>query len=364
LTGVVEVGTVNVEFEVRPTSLDSAALNVKGNLVCDNATEVEMDFGWWVVSSSKFPETPITAQIAGNNLRILTERSRGETEFELMLSPTPEMSKRFQVSKGKNFVWKIVGSFYPFIARKLELPITIKSSGSKINLNVNLVLSNNMIPYGGGGSGFSSQSSHEDGKLRMFSGAASGENKVTKSFRSIIRFTPFFAFREALYPVVLIYTAALITQVLRRITTLSLQWEFLSVSIEPSIAFSLLQMIVNVYLFIRISKIKVGIVGTRCLLTALKVAAWAFMGLLILNATYPSSLAILGFNVFDLILKSAQIWIITIIFVSLFVYPYIADEAKRTHLMSIMMVIALISSVCVTALLPPLHTALDLLSVD
>lgn len=358
------MGTVNVEFKLRPTSLDSAALKVRGTVTCDNASEVEMDFGWWDVSSSRFLEKSIVTQIAGNNVKILTEKGGGEAEFELTLSSTREMSEQLRVSKGKDFVWKIIGSFYPFIAQRLELPITIKSSGNRINLNVNLVLSSNMIPYGGSRRGFESQSSHKDGKFRIFSGSASGENEVIRSFCVTMRFAPFFAFREALSPVVMIYTAALVTQVIRRITALSLQWEFLSVSIEPSTVFSLLQMIVNAYLFIRISKIRVGIVGTRCLLTALKVAAWTFMGLLIMNATYPSSLAILGFNIFDFILKGAQIWIITIIVISLFVYPYVADETKRTHVMSILMVVALVLSVCVTVLLPTLHTASDLLGVD
>ncbi len=355
------MGVANIEIKVQPTSVDSMALKVEGHVVCDHVANVEVDFGGWTISSSRFLKNPESARIIGDNIDFSTEKTSWEAEFELLLSPTKETSDKLQVSKGKDFVWKIVGNFYPFIARKLQLPIGIRSSRNKINLNVNLVLSSNMIPYGGK-VGIDSQGNLKDEKLQMFSGNASGQHEVNHLLSVTLRFAPFFAFRKSLSPIVLIFAAALITQVLQKITSLSMKWEFFDITVEPIVALSLLQMTVNVYLFLRVSKIEVGIVGTRSFLVALKVMAWSFMGLLTLNAAYPSSLAVLGFNIFDLILKGSQIWVIATIVISLFIYPYVSDEAKRTHIISIITLIVFISSIWCTIALPTLSTASDLLA--
>jgi hypothetical protein len=355
------MGVVSIELSVKPTSINGVALEVRGHVFFGNAKEVEVSFEGWAVSHSKRLKSARSIDIALGNLRINAEKSESETEFELLLTMSSEMGKQLKVSKGKDYMWRIVGNYYPFIAQKFELPLVIRSPKNKINLTVNLVLEDKMIPYGGSKTGFEQQSSLRDGKFHLWSGTISGEGEVSRNFGATIRFAPLFAFREALSPAAFIYAAGLITQVLQGIKAMSLEWEFLNVSIEPTIALTLLQMIVNVYLFLRISKIKVDIVGTRSLLTALKVGAWAFMGLLIVNATYPGLLAALGFNIFDLILKATHVWIVIATLVSLFVYPYIRQESRRSHILSAAIVLAIVLSILYTTALPQLSTASHLL---
>lgn len=216
------MGVVSIELSVRPTSINGVALKVRGHVFFSNAHQAEVSFAGWTISHSKCLKNGRSIDVASGTLRIFAEKSDSETEFELLLAMSSEMGKQLEVAKGKDYMWKLIGNYYPFIAQKLKFPVAIRSPKNKISLAVNLVLEDKMIPYGGSKTGFEQQSSLKNGKFHAWSGTTSGEGEVNKNFSATIRYAPLFAFREALSPAAFIYAAGLITQVLQGIKAISL----------------------------------------------------------------------------------------------------------------------------------------------
>lgn len=324
------MGSINIELTLEPTSLAAPALNVKCHIISTNVKEVELSLGGWNITQSEFkPIFPdLEIRVNKDSMKLLTNKETYEAKFTIVLSPLSNE----KILKTNNIIWKIIGDFYPFIASELEIPLIILSSNNEINLVVNLILPSNMIPYGGTWKGFKSETrlGEVSESRMMYSGYAGGKGEINTLFGLTFRFRPFIAFQKAVLPIAIIYATALITQVISGVSSISIQWEIYNITVHSDILFKLLQLLVNTFFFTRISKIPIGI-QTRSLLQGLKIISWSFIGLLVLQVSYPHILPVLGINLFDLILKASQLWLVASTIISILIYPYVWKERSRSH---------------------------------
>lgn len=333
-----------------------------------NIKQVQVDFDGWILTLSSIEPSENKIRIDSGTISFFLAQKVCDIRFSCMLTLTKKMAEKTSTSpKGwKNPIWGAIYDLYPFAANKIEIPVRVKSPSNEINLTVNVVLPSHIISYaiGDARKGFESTHSLEEDKYWLFSGHKSAKDDVSKTFEMTLRYKPFISFRKAVTPTVIIYAAALIMQIISGLSSVSFQWQIFGVTMESSIPFKLLQFITNVFFFTRISKISVGM-NTRCLLQFLRILAWFFIGLLTVHVAYPEILLVIystfGLNIFDLVLKFSQIWIIASVAVSLLIYPYIENAEKRANYTSFILVVLLIISIVWWVLLPPLGIAEDIL---
>jgi hypothetical protein len=238
---------------------------------------------------------------------------------------------------------------YPFRATRLTIETNVRSEGNDVYVSLNLRLPRGLVAYAGTFKGVKSH--YMDGEHRKgflaYSTWQEGKDSADAQLGLTYRFKPFVAFRMAVLPISVIYAASLLT--------VGISIAGVSIYAEPSLA-RLALLAANASLFTAVAEIQTGL-GTRSLMGELKVTAWTFIALTVLQVTYPDALKLLGFNIFDLILKGTDLWVIAAVVISAFVYPFISEQRKLDSIISLIVLIVVVVAIARFLILPPMSLA-------
>lgn len=309
---------VSVSLNVEPSSLSAPSLKLVGFVSSEVEEVVEIRFGGgfgdaegWSVSDLRTKMGDATA----SERAIIT---KGPTEFQGTLIASAKYPKAL-VPVGGRFV-RLLGGVYPFRATEMEIDACATSKENDIHLSLNLRLPSGLVAYARIFKGV--RSHFLDGEQRKsvlaYSTWEQSRNNVKVELGITYRFKPFVAFRMAVLPVAIIYAVALLTVGI----------SMTGISIYGGFALARLALLAaNATLFATVAEIPTGM-GTRSLMGELKVAAWAFIALTVLQVTYPDLLRLLGFNIFDLVLKATDLWIAAAAIISTLIYPFVSEQRK------------------------------------
>lgn len=244
--------------------------------------------------------------------------TKGPTEVDATLVASVEDVRSVISSQGQ--IVKLLGGVYPFRATELAVRADVTSEKNDIHVSLTLRLPKGMVAYANTLKGVKSH--YMDGEHRKgvlaYSTWEKNKTKASAEVTLTYRFRPFVAFRMAVLPVGIIYAAALLTVGI----------SMTGVSIYGGYALARLALLAaNASLFVTVAEIQTGM-GTRSLMGAIKVAAWAFIALTVLQVTYPETLQLLGFNIFDLVLKATDLWIAAAVIISTLIYPFVSEQRK------------------------------------
>lgn len=354
------MGNIRLELSIRQLSDINLGLSVKCHLLgseIDNQGTTSITFnGWQIINSDFLKEPTVDTTISEKSVKFSFPKTNVDQSFNLILSPKRENLENY------NFNFKIpiihkkiehnIMDLYPFDTNKFKMKLKFSSENNFVSLSIKYELTTNLIAFGR--YEFIGKEKREEGEIDIrgfqsqfiqqnekqsemvytadFPRENESTNKIDEYFELNIRFKPFYVFEKSVKPIVYIYAIALLNLIVLKVSSITFNFMGMVVTISDYyVPFILLQYTINSIFFWRISKIQIG-GDTRSLLQALKLLAWVFIGAIVVNTTFPRLIFnTLRFNIFDLILKFCQTWLMASALISLIVYSYTPDIRKRTQ---------------------------------